>query len=266
MNGDSDRTLSSRFELKYLLRDAQVAVVRDFIAPFTRPDPFAAGRSDLRYEISSLYFDTADLLLCNMTRQGIKNRFKLRVRCYSDDPATPVFLEVKRRMNKTILKHRARMARDEARSAITGVLAHVASGFAVSSVEAQEFVGLVAACAARPTCRVRYRREAYEAITGAPLRISLDHGIEHLETTTYDVAMDVPGWTSSQVPSVVLEVKYTDVFPTWLSDMVHLLGIQPLSVAKYVLSMNCIERERPLLAAPFASLPPLGPGIRRWIS
>jgi len=266
MNGTMDRTLTSRFELKYLLADFQVAAVREFIAPFTRPDPFAAVRPDLRYEISSLYFDTADLLLCNMTRQGIKNRFKLRVRCYSDDPATPVFLEVKRRMNKTILKHRARMARDEARGAITGLLAHAASGLAVSSAEAQEFVGLVAACAARPTCRVRYRREAYEASTGAPLRVSLDHGVEHLETTTYDLSIDAPGWRSSGIPSVILEIKYTDVFPSWLSDLVRFLGIQPLSVAKYVLSMNCLETERPILAAPFASLPPPGPGARRWIS
>lgn len=266
MIGTSDRTLTSRFELKYLLADAQVRAVRDFISPFTRPDPFTAGRADLRYEISSLYFDTADLLLCNMTRKAVKNRFKLRVRSYSDDPATPVFLEVKRRMNKTILKRRARMDRDEARGAITGLLAHASAGLAVSSAEAQDFVGLVAACAARPTCRVRYRREAYEASTGAPLRISLDHGVEHLETTTYDVTIDCPGWTSSRIPSVILEIKYTDSFPSWLSDMVHLLGLEPLSVAKYVLSMDCIEKDQPLLAEPFAPLPPLGPGALRWIS
>ena len=266
MIGNGDRTLTSRFELKYLLDDGQATAVRAFIAPFMRPDPFAATRPDLRYEISSLYFDTADLLLCNMTRQGIKNRFKLRVRSYSDEPADPVYLEVKRRMNKTILKHRACMSRNEAQGAITGLLAHAASGLAVSSAAAQEFVGLVAACAARPTCRVRYRREAYEATTGAPLRVSLDHGVEHLETTIYDLTIDSPGWRSSGIRPVILEIKYTDAFPTWLSDMVHLLGIQPLSVAKYVLSMNCVQREQPILTAPFAALPSIGSGARRWIS
>lgn len=265
MNGREDRTLTSRFELKYLLDDLRVDALRSFIAPFTRPDPFCAGRPGLRYEIASLYFDTADHLLCEMTRQGVKNRFKLRIRCYDDDPATPVFLEVKRRMNRTILKHRARLTRSEARRAVTGLLAHDASGWERATPEAQEFMGLVAACAARPVCRVRYRREAYEARSGGPLRISLDTGVEYLPTPELDLELGAPGWRSSRIPGTILEIKYTDAFPPWVSDLVHLLGIGAQSVAKYVLSMDCLDRERPAPTLVPAWAHGARPGARPWI-
>jgi hypothetical protein len=265
VTGSEDRTLTSRFELKYLLDDARVDALRAFIAPFTRPDPFAAGRPDLRYEIASLYFDTADLLLREMTRQGIKNRFKLRIRCYDDDPASPVFLEVKRRVNRAILKHRAKLTRSEARRTVTGLLAHDASGWERMTPEAQEFMGLVAACAARPVCRVRYRREAYEARSGGPLRISLDTEVEFLPTSEFDVALGAPGWCSSRIPGTILEIKYTDAFPPWVSDLVRRLGIGAQSVAKYVLSMDCLHRERPVSAHFPAWAHEAWPGAQPWI-
>ncbi len=254
MNGD--RTLTSRFELKYLIPSSDVPALRRYIAPFVHPDPYAAVRPDHTYEISSLYLDTPDLLLCHMTHQGIKNRFKLRIRCYCDDPAAPVFFEVKRRVNKTISKRRARMSRAEACRALTAVFAHDGPGVAATSPEAQDFLGLVAALEARPVCRVRYRREAYEATSGAPLRITFDYAVEHLKTDAFELSMNGPGWRSSGIEPVILEVKYTNAFAPWLGDFVQRFDLAPLSVAKYVLSVERLLPRRASTPLPF----PLQPG------
>ena len=81
-----DPTLASRYECKYQISPMVVSALREFIQPFMRPDPFAALREDNRYPICSLYLDSEDLVLYQQTVGGHKNRFKLRVRSYSDDP------------------------------------------------------------------------------------------------------------------------------------------------------------------------------------
>lgn len=262
--GTDDRTLNSRFELKYLLRPCDASAIRRFAGPFVRPDPFAARRPDHTYEISSLYFDTPDFLLSEMTHQGIKNRFKLRVRCYSDDPAEPVFLEIKRRMNKTIRKRRARLSRSEACRAVSAVLLHDACGLAAAPPEAQDFLGLVAALGARPVCRVRYRREAYEAVSGAPLRITFDHAVEHLATSRYELSMNGTGWRPSGVEPVILELKYTDVFASWVRDLIESYDLVPLSIPKYVLSVDCLREHREGAPLPFRLKPDWSRPLEPW--
>ena len=54
------------------------------------------------YPIVSLYLDSPDLQLCRESLTGVKNRFKLRIRSYTDEPEYPRFLEIKRRINQVI--------------------------------------------------------------------------------------------------------------------------------------------------------------------
>ena len=102
-----DITLASRFECKYLISPVLVPALRKIIRPFTRPDPFAALVEGYRYPICSLYLDSDDLRLYQQTVGGEKNRFKLRVRSYSDDPASHVFFEVKSKVNNIVRKRAA---------------------------------------------------------------------------------------------------------------------------------------------------------------
>ena len=49
---------------------------------------------------------------------GTKNRFKLRLRYYDSSPSSPVFFEVKARVDNCILKERCGVVRDAAASGI----------------------------------------------------------------------------------------------------------------------------------------------------
>jgi len=240
----AESVLQSRYECKYLVSPALANEIRSFVGPFMVPDTFARRHPDYRYPICSLYFDTLDLLLYRQTATGEKNRFKLRVRSYSDDPATPVFLEVKRRVNDVILKRRAKLPREAAIAVLEdGDFSWPEGNPGGLLADLDFFKGHLSVAAAQPFLRVRYLREAYEANGGDPLRVTLDTYIEWLPTSTADFRFGVPGWFQTPVPGVVLEIKFTDRYPEWVGEMIRVFGLHRQSVAKYVLSVDSLFAE-----------------------
>jgi hypothetical protein len=237
----AENLLPCRYECKYLVTAAAVAEIRRFIQPFVVPDAFARRRAGYRYPICSLYFDTLGLDLYRQTAAGEKNRFKLRVRSYSDDAAMPVFLEVKRRVNDVILKRRAGLPRDVAIEMLTtgDSLGLDRSAGALLS-DLHFFTGHVRVASARPFLRIRYVREAYEARGGDPLRITLDTDIEWRPTSVPEFGLNGRGWRSAAVPGTVLEIKFTDRYPGWVAELIRAFDLQRQSVAKYVLSVDSL--------------------------
>jgi hypothetical protein len=101
----------NRFECKFVVPESAVATVLRRVLPFVAPDPFAARRPDHTYTIASLYLDDQAQSLYRETSEGQSERFKLRVRAYDDDPAAPIFLEVKRRHDRVVQKLRCPIPR-----------------------------------------------------------------------------------------------------------------------------------------------------------
>src|SRR5438477_11465158 len=101
-----DRMQQSRYELKYLISEEVAEKVRDFVRCYIALDEYGVGRPNYSYDVHSLYLDTDNLEIYWRTVNGDKNRYKLRLRYYSDKPGTPVFFEIKRRMKDIILKQR----------------------------------------------------------------------------------------------------------------------------------------------------------------
>ena len=102
----------SRYELKYIIQEPTAHEVRAFARNHLMPDPYANPADNYSYNIYSVYLDDPGQSLMNQTLEGLKNRFKLRVRFYDDNPAHPVFFEVKRRVNDVIVKVRAKVRRE----------------------------------------------------------------------------------------------------------------------------------------------------------
>src|SRR4051812_45650657 len=97
---------TSRYELKYLIDDRHARGVRDFIRPYVQRDRYALPHMAYSYPIYSIYLDAPGMMLYRATTDGHKNRYKLRVRYYDQDPKTPVFFEIKRRVGDVIIKER----------------------------------------------------------------------------------------------------------------------------------------------------------------
>ncbi len=232
-----DGTLTSRYECKYLLSPGQVEAVRDYMRPYVRPDRFARKRPGYRYAVSSLYLDTAELMLFQMTMDGNKNRYKLRIRTYGDHPEDPVFFEVKKRMDGIVYKRRCRLNRRGAKPFFDSI--HGGPRRPVSTnVDLEEFGRLAREIVARPVMRIKYVREAYESAAGDPVRLTFDSELISSMTLGYNLSHSGHDWVPTPLEGTVLELKFTERYPPWVGELVERFDLGRTSVAKYVLSME----------------------------
>jgi hypothetical protein len=256
---DSDATLRSRFECKYIVSPAAVPALREFIQPFMAPDRYAARWDGNRYAICSLYLDGHDLPLYQQTVGGEKNRFKLRVRTYDDDPDSRVFFEVKRKLNNIVSKQRAGLSRADAQRLVDHDDSGWMSGLAADVVDDLNCFSLYTNLTnARPLVRVKYMREAYESRGCDPVRITIDTDLMHSVTLNHDLGHETGRWVTTPISGSILELKFTERYPEWISDLVHTFGLRQQPVPKYVMSIDHMlmeGREAALTLAGF-SLPP----------
>ena len=70
----------------------------------------------------SIYLDSPRLRCYWDVLNGVKNRYKLRLRFYDDEPTAPVFFEIKRRVDNAILKQRGGVFRHAVPALLAGQL------------------------------------------------------------------------------------------------------------------------------------------------
>ncbi len=237
---------SSRFEFKYVIDEQCAAAVRAFVQSHLEPDDFADPDHGNSYRISSLYLDNSELFLYRQTVAGEKNRFKLRIRFYDNNPNGPAFLEIKRRVNNVILKQRARVSRE-------GVF-HLLGGEALDQswlmgnngdVRAGEalldFCNLSDSFSAAGSIYVSYRREAYVSPNSNSIRVTFDRqllGSPYERGTSLSLPTQGASPDVGNGDKVILEMKFTDRFPEWMGDLVQAFNLHRTSVPKYV---HCID-------------------------
>ncbi len=232
-----DRTLRSRYECKYLISEDLAREIRKFAQPYVELDYFSAQQPDHRYAVHSLYLDGPSHELYETTRRGLKNRFKLRIRGYDAKPESPLFIEVKKRADRVIMKRRALVSRPAAQALLSGQA--MPEGTDTSLRDFAEFRGLAARLAAKPAVYVSYLREAYEAGGPEPARITFDRNLHHAVVGAgAPFAFDQLDWRPTPCEGTILELKYTDACPQWIEMLIETFQLARRSVAKYVM---CLE-------------------------
>ncbi len=233
---------SSRFEYKYYVTEAQAADITTFIKPYLEPDEFLLRFGGIGYPVCSLYLDNSGLLLYDQTIQGQKNRFKLRIRFYDDDPANPAFLEIKRRETDVIKKKRCAVSREGARLILAGEPPEPSFLHGKASMKAldamHEFCNLRDRISAQGCTFVYYHRQAYVSVANNFARVTFDR---QLEGGVYNPGDPLAIPKESKLPpldGVVLELKFTDKFPLWMTELSDVFSLQRTSVPKYV---KCVE-------------------------
>ena len=235
------RPLLQRYEIKYVIPESQVAAVRTFFMPYMRDDPFSV-RVRGSYAISSLYLDTPDRLLARETSEGIKQRFKMRIRAYDDGALSKVFCEVKHRDGDVVSKTRVSIPRQAVaavldRSWDAGQLPRKQDRLSLA-----DFQSRAARWQVRPAMVVRYDREAYESKGGAPIRITFDRHLRRARAVGCAIPVDNIPWETvrwhGDPTALVLEVKFTGNAPSWIQQMVRSLEVRQHGHGKYVLTLH----------------------------
>ncbi|MHC4237351.1 MAG: VTC domain-containing protein [Planctomycetota bacterium] len=222
-----------RYEMKYRIRETKARAIAQYIQSYISADKYARKRPGHEYPISSLYFDSDNLHLCNETIQGKKNRFKLRIRCYDDNPESFCFFEIKRRVNNIIIKDRARIPKTQIEDALQGRNPSI-SLYKKDVKILDQFRFYTRTLCARPVVMVRYQRQAYEGDSSNRVRITFDRQLNFKAVDTPWVSIIGSGWCDVPMDFVILEIKFTERYPYWLTDMVKIFDLKQTAMSKYV--------------------------------
>ena len=239
------RLQTNRFELKYIIDEPRARSIRDFIRAYVEPDEHIQDLTNCSYPVHSLYLDSPVLLLCRQTLQGMKNRFKLRIRFYDGVSTHPAFLEIKRRLTNVIRKERAALSRSVVSSLLKGrqidpsdMVSADRNGPCRDAMET--FCRLVKELGAQPATYVSYDREAYVSPGGDQLRVTFDRQIQAASYDWRAGLVPPQAGVPARVNGVVLELKFVDRFPYWMREMVWAFNLQRCSMAKYVHCVNAL--------------------------
>lgn len=248
-----------RREYKYIIDEATAARLRKAIAGICETDGNASGG---RYTCDTLYLDTLTRSCYRATIENAQVRHKLRIRRYGS--VGPVFLEVKRRVDDTIVKTRAALDDNWAllleddrqldtvpadrRRAIENFLSYYRASYAGPML---------------PTVLVRYEREPYTSRVDPYVRVTLDRKLEYQPKSELSLEEEQHHWMPIDDPvairafpnrsAVILELKFNDPAPQWLRSIVGALELPRLSFCKYTRAIDSMlfrpaRRESPLTA------------------
>ena len=241
-----DRMQQSRFELKYLIQESTAERVRDFVRCYLNMDENSVGKPDYSYPVHSLYLDSDSLEIYWRTVNGDKNRFKLRLRFYSDHPDTPIFFEVKRRMKDIILKQRGAVKQSAVPLLLSGQYPsseHMVSRDAKGMVSVQKFINLMVELHAKPKSHIFYRREAYVS-DDDQVRVTLDRDVYSEPNLTPFIKVKMTNPVHAYKGFVILELKFTNRFPNWFRELVRMAQVMQCGAAKYLSGVQLMGRNR----------------------
>ena len=221
-----------RHEYKFLISAPAAELLKRRLPTVMARDPYAGPTG--QYTIRSLYFDDRDYTAYEEKMSGISDRVKYRIRYYNYDTGA-IKLEKKE-------KHGG-LTRKIGKGITLADAMHLQSGAGGTCPDTDG--GLVTelrfkiACGLKPAILVDYDRTPFVCNAGQT-RITLDENIRtkpyHAELLASEKAM-VPVLEEGQA---VLEVKFNDFLPGYLSDALADIPKVNLAISKYVLCLNTI--------------------------
>lgn len=184
------------------------------------PDPHGGGAFRDQYGVVSVYLDTDAHDVYH--RRGSYGRSKYRIRHYENDQAA--FLERKLRTRLRLTKRRTRIPLE----AVAGLRLDNPD----PTHPAFWFFRRVTLRQLHPVCVIRYSRTARMAETSeGPVRMTLDASV--VATPTSLVTLNVGPGRPLVDDLMILELKYSGVFPRIFKDLVDQFHLTPRPASKY---------------------------------
>lgn len=231
----------NRFELKYLIPLKTADAFKKALAAYLVPDQH--GGSSGSYPLASLYYDSPDFKFYWQKVEGFKFRRKLRMRVYGQaaelEAETPVFVEIKQRLDRVTQKRRVLLPYQAAQALCDLGQRPVCSPAEAAVVD--EVLALREQYQLRPACIVSYQRLAmigtdYDIGLRVTFDTDLHYSGDHLRLHDYQPNgfMFPADWT-------VMEIKVNERIPYWLTDLVAKHNLRLTRVSKYARSIELIQ-------------------------
>lgn len=190
-----------------------------------------------RYIIHSLYFDDYKDTSVYTTDSGLSKRFKWRIRYYGDD-LSYIVLERKEKLESRCHKKSCKLTIEEYEAITNGNITDILYDTNKSLIK--ELARDMLLYDYRPKVIVDYERIAYvEEITN--VRITFDMKI----SASYDLEHFLEGdYTKFYIQNSgenVLEVKFDDILPSYIRNIVESYGFNQTSFSKYYYGRKIID-------------------------
>ena len=232
----------NRFELKYLLSADQARTFEEEIKEYLHPDEYG---DDGRYAISSLYYDTPKYLFYWEKVEGIKFRRKLRIRQYESQEIlkeeSPVFVEIKQRLNRVTQKRRVVLSYKDALTLCD--YAKLPKSFDKKDLPViEEIQDMVTRYNLQPSAITSYFRKAYSGNDlDMGLRVTFDSNLRY---RTNDIRLESKKIGEFMLPpdAIVMEIKANERVPYWLTELVGEHNLRLIRVSKYCQGLEVAER------------------------
>ncbi len=218
-----------RHELKYVITEAEHAVLASRLRAALRPDENAQG-SGGEYFIRSLYFDDPWDTAVSEKGDGVGSRDKFRIRIYNMSDRT-IKLERKHKEGAYIKKDSLSLTRDECERIIAGDIRCL---FDRPEPEAKAFYGFFRTRTLKPKVLVDYTREPY-VFPAEDVRITFDKNVRTGMRSTDLFDPDVPTYPVWDLKGcMILEVKFNASLPEFCRSIVQMAASQHTAASKYI--------------------------------
>lgn len=234
---------AGRIERKYLVSDSQAVAIRNDLLPHLDVDVHTPPESIRGYQVLSLYLDTPALDLYKQSRQGLKERIKLRIRYYDHDPNSVAYVEIKQKSQGLTFKRRYATPKSMIESMLANPncenLRHALSNGARGSA-LEEFAQRRQLLGADPKLFVAYEREAYNSKDEPRVRITFDRRIS-TNAAMRSAGLNTPRFGSNIGGlNVLIEFKYAGMRPEWLRDTLKKFKLRRTSFSKFVEGLDVL--------------------------
>jgi hypothetical protein len=207
-------------EMKFQVSPALASEIRAWARQHLSPDPHAGGPAGDAYEITSLYFDTAQFDVFH--RRGSFGRSKYRIRRYGEGRVG--FLERKLKTRGLLTKRRSIVGLDE--------LEFLAADDDNRAWPGRWFHRRLLSRVLSPVCQISYQRTALVAMTSfGPIRLTMDRGVRALPTTCIQFSNELG--SSLFEDQIILELKFRYRLPGVFKQLVEEFCLTPVPFSKY---------------------------------
>jgi SPX domain protein involved in polyphosphate accumulation len=211
--------------------------------PYTTVDPHLMNIEENKYTVRSIYFDTPELDFYYEKMDGLKIRKKLRIRTYNkmNDFA---FLEIKRKFVNCIAKERSKLP-----FLVIEKLINTPEDSAIeypqddynSRLVSGKFVYNLLKKGLLPILLVVYEREAYIGLADERVRLTIDTDVRAIAEPDLGDILNNNGFVPAIKDVGILEMKFDDIMPQWMKNLVTELDLTKESISKYCLGIDACK-------------------------
>ena len=224
-----------RNEWKYSLSNQDLSLLQSRLSQVMELDPHTPPNG--RYLIHSLYFDDYKDTSVYTTNSGLSKRFKWRIRYYGDD-LDYIVLEKKEKLESRCHKKSCKLTIDEYNSIVSGNITDIV--YDTNKDLIRELACDMMMFDYRPKVIVDYERIAYvEEITNVritfDMKISASYELERFLDGDYFKFYVNPSGVN------VLEVKFDEILPSYIRNIVESYRFNQTSFSKYYYGRKIID-------------------------